>query len=164
MKKRLKYIFLFLGIVISLSFIFTGIYLIKDSGLIMNRQLDGNISEISGRCKNLSIFKSADCIVRQTKFKYNISNIGKDLDFETFKREGGVCQHFSEFYCMLGEELGFYATIPKIPAGYENLTFKGKYGNYPMKHSFCIWSNGEGWVVLDQQAIFKFKFENISVE
>jgi len=164
MKNIIKDIFLFIGICISVSFFVFGFYLIYENKVIMNKVKLNDTREIVDSCKNLSIFESAKCVIDHTNFEYNMSNLGKKLDWATFEKEGGVCIHFAKFYCEIGKELGFYTNRVEIQTGYENLTFNGKYDTYFTKHSFCIWSDEEGWVGLDQNTPFNFKFEKMDYD
>ena len=46
-------------------------------------------------CSNLSLDDTSYCLKTELSkwYKYNISNIGKDLSIEELKERGGVCSH-----------------------------------------------------------------------
>jgi hypothetical protein len=118
--------------------------------------------EIINNCNSSAIVKSAECVnahIRQF-FKYNISNVGKKLGFNELKEQGGVCSNWAELYCDIGKDLGFYTRkVDNILTGYENLTINNKTKEYKTSHVFCLWSNQDAYVVLDQTNIFKFEFD-----
>lgn len=134
-----------------------------DNGKILssNPEIPKEVSQIVNKCSNLPIDESAECANKIVKsfYIYNISNLGKDLEFNELQKEGGVCSHWAKLYCMIGEELGFYTYYnDKITLGYENYTINNKTSEYMTKHANCIWSNQEAYVILDQQSVFVFKF------
>jgi len=91
-------------------------------------------------CNQTDLKQASKCALEELKgfYYYNISNIGKKLDFETLKQEGGVCSHYADWYIKKGEELGFYTKRVIIKT------------NKKTSHAFAIWSDEEGYVILDQ--------------
>lgn len=57
-------------------------------------------SEVKDNCDNISLFLTADCLNNQVKsfFKYNITNINKEMNLSELKELGGVCWHYSQYY------------------------------------------------------------------
>ena len=104
-------------------------------------QEPAEIRDMINSCSNMSIFESAKCVNDKVKifYSYNESNVGEDLSFEELKEYGGVCSHYANLYCEIGEELGFNIERPVI-----------KTEDY---HAFCIWSDETGYVILDQRKI-----------
>ncbi len=119
------------------------------------------IKDIINKCSNKSLFNSATCVQEITKtfYKYNLSNVDEDIDFETLKREGGVCKDWTLYWCRIGEEIGFYTEKVPIGAGTLNFTYKGKYDEYEIGHMFCVWSDESGYIIADGATIQSFKFE-----
>ena len=66
--------------------------------------------EIVNRCDNLSMEKSAECVVDNvnTFFIYNITDDNILLTFNELKAKGGDCQNWAVLYEDVGKELGFY--------------------------------------------------------
>ena len=140
------------------------IYLyLEEKGFSFNSEFKdvAGVQEIVKNCENKTLIESAKCAnahVRQF-FSYNISNLGKDLNYSQVVKLGGVCSDFAEIYCQIGKELGFYTLYEdRIKTGYQNFTIKNKTKEYKTTHAFCLWSNGSGYVILDQTSLFKFRF------
>lgn len=106
-----------------------------------------DLDDIKESCSGLNIFESSNCVLKTTKnfYKYNLDNIGKTLDFQTLKEEGGVCSSWSDYYDDLGDEFGFNT---------KNVLIKTS-ENY---HEFNVWSNEEGYCIMDQTKSFCVKF------
>lgn len=121
---------------------------------------DVELQEIINMCSNRSLIDSAYCVRDLTKpfFKYNISNEGKDLEFETLKREGGMCGAWADYWCEVGDKLGYYTERVVIDSGVVNFTYKGVYKEWLTTHAFCIWSDSSSFVIADGITITKFKF------
>jgi len=94
-------------------------------------------------CLNLSIEDAAKCARDKTEpfFKYNITNIDTDLSLQQLKDWGGVCWHWANYYCDIGDELGYYTYQPIFTYSEDS------------RHQICIWSGGDGYVILDQLAV-----------
>lgn len=103
-------------------------------------------------CNEDDIFLDAHCINEYVKsfYKYNISNSGKDLSFEELKEVGGVCSHWSEYFCSVGNSLGYYTSTPDFKTRIE--------GDYLIYHQVCIWSNSQGYIILDGPNLYEGKF------
>jgi len=65
--------------------------------------------EIVEKCRNTTLHHSAYCINREILkfYKYNISNIGKELTHEKLIEEGGVCSHYTKLITSIMESLNF---------------------------------------------------------
>lgn len=95
-------------------------------------------------CKRKTLPKTASCVMNHLRsfHKYNISNVGKKLTFEELKEEGGVCSHYSNYYEMVGREFGYRT---------EKLSFMT---SPTTAHMFTVWSDEEGYCILDQTSKF----------
>ena len=67
-------------------------------------------------CANLSLIETSNCLNKELSswWKYNISNLyafwpNKKIDWETIKKDGGVCWQSSEWYNRRAKDLGFSA-------------------------------------------------------
>lgn len=122
---------------------------------VYSNSFDGKEGIIKN-CQNMSLVKSSECVKLQVMkiFNYNISNVGKELSFDELVEQGGVCSHYSDLYCSVGKELGFYTKDVIIRTGYDEEDGK----RVRQSHKFCIWSNEKNYVVLDQKTLFKFTF------
>lgn len=103
----------------------------------------------SSECKNLSLEDSAYCLRDEVKefYYYNISKTGvNNMPVEELKAEGGVCQHYAEYYTARGEELGFYA---------RNVIFKT---DIIQSHQVSIISDSTGYCLMDQTDVKCNKF------
>lgn len=88
--------------------------------------------------QNISLHEAAKKYENFAKdLQYNISNKGKNITFEQFKTEGGVCQHFAELYANLARADGFHAKSPIILM------------NETTSHQVTIISNSEGYCLLE---------------
>lgn len=116
-------------------------------------------------CENLSLIEGAECVNEIVKgfFVYNISNIDKNLSFQKLKEEGGVCSHWSELYCSVGDNLNYYTQNVTFKTESVNITKNNKTQEYDILHKNCIWSDSSGWVILDQQKLFHFKFGDVNI-
>lgn len=126
---------------------------LTDTGPISDIKKINNITETSDiieLCSNKSLFSTAFCIQDEIKtfYKYNISNIGKKLTFKKLKEEGGVCSHWQKLWCEIGKELGFETSGPSF---WINNTFK---------HTFCILSSDDGYVIADNDFVSFVRFQN----
>ena len=129
--------FILLGTIIGMIFT-AGLFFISDySNKIPLLQV--NFDE-NNDCNKLNLVDTANCLRNQINkfYKYNITNIEKELTLEEFKNEGGVCSHATDWFKEKVETLGFNFKDIKIETD-------RKYG-----HELGIMSNEEGYCVLDQ--------------
>jgi len=93
---------------------------------------------ISRECMNLSLEKTAKCLVDIIKpiFNYTITPDNMTLTFNELKKRGGDCRDYSLAYKDLAEQINFTAYTHGI---------KG--------HRFATIQNKEGYCVLDQTSI-----------
>jgi len=127
---------------------------------------EGSLSELSfedkediiKNCENLSIVESAKCVELQVRkiYNYNLSNVGIILNFTELVNVGGVCSHYADLYCTIGEKLGFYTEDVVIDTGYGTSSKSDR--RVKKAHKFCVWSNDDAYVILDQTKTFEFKF------
>ena len=101
-------------------------------------------------CNKTDMFKSADCVEKTTNkfFFYNESKIGINMDFDTLLKEGGVCSHWADYYCYIGKEMGYFTTRVVMKTVRNQTDSLG--------HVICIWSNKDGYVILDQTSAENF--------
>jgi len=132
-------------IMVSLIFLLIGVIigcLYNDKEEILDfigleKSIEGNISV---GCENLSLFKSADCLVKNVKtfYKYNKTKGNIPHTLEEIKEQGGDCWDYTYLYSEAAEELGF---------GY-------RYLKYPMNekeiHLFLVIYNEDGYCLIDQ--------------
>ena len=107
-----------------------------------------NIQEITESCKNGNISEISSCVVKITSefYKYNEENVGKNLTFDELKEEGCVCSSWSDYYNEIGKSLGYSTENLTIPvSGY-------------IYHRVSLWSNEEGYCVIDQTKASCFEF------
>lgn len=107
-----------------------------------------DIQDVSDACLNIDLLDASECAVEITSrfYKYNIDNLGKDLDFQTLKEEGGVCSSWSDYYNEVGKNLG-YNTENVVIHMFDNVY-----------HEFNVWSNEDSYCVLDQTQVTCFGF------
>jgi len=132
------------------------------------------VQDIIEDCNNLTLFKSAFCIKKHIKkiYKYKETDDDIDLTFEQLKEQGGDCKNWAELYCDIGDELNFNSKYVSFLIGLRNITE----GNLTRRersfaHAICIWSNSDGYVVLDGNSFSyndfdygKFKNDEVEVE
>lgn len=96
--------------------------------------------DISDACRELGLLDSTACVTQLTKtfYKYNLDNLGKDLDFTTLKEQGGVCSSWSNYYNKIGKELGYNTrnVIIKVTDDFS--------------HEFNVWSDENRYCIIDQ--------------
>lgn len=117
-------------------------------------------------CKNLSLFETSNCLKEELSnfYKYNLSNVGKKLTLEELKANGGVCEHYTDWYKDNLIGLGYVMLDDD-----ELRTVRAKDENYvsthrisiskDTNHIYAVASNYEGYCVLDQLNIECLKFE-----
>jgi len=107
-----------------------------------------DIMDVSNACLDMDILDASECATEITSrfYKYNEDNLGKELDFQTLKEEGGVCSSWSDYYGEVGENLGYNTRNVLIHIS----------GN--LYHEFNVWSNEDGYCVLDQTKVTCFEF------
>ncbi len=103
-----------------------------------------DVEGIAEFCVDIDILGASTCAVDATKefYQYNLDNIGRELDFQTLKDQGGVCSSWSDYYNQIGEKLGYNT---------EEVIVKTEEGLY---HQFSVWSNQEKYCVIDQTEVF----------
>lgn len=159
MKKKLKLKILFVFLCLS----FLSLLFITNKLISLNEQEIKQIDisfpqQMVTACSKEDIFEDAYCFnnLIKTFYKYNASNIGKDLDFEELKEQGGVCNQWSDFYCSVGDKLGYYTSTPSFETE--------KMEKYLISHQICIWSNFEGYVIFDGETLVETHFNTNSTE
>lgn len=119
-------------------------------------------------CTQLDVFTTSECLNKELKtwYKYNLSNVGKNISLETLKIEGGVCRHFTDWYKqsflnlgaveLKGNEINkirsndsVYLTEVIIPAGDQ------------VNHVFLMVSSKYGECKLDNELINCWEFKNV---
>lgn len=105
--------------------------------------VESNLTEslnIIEKCNNKPLDDSASCAVHEIRkfFKYNLSNRWRNMTFDELKEEGGICWQWAQLYQEIGLRLNFYATTKVI------------YKNSTTTHMITIWSNDDGYCVIDQ--------------
>lgn len=122
------------GVVVSLILFISINFFIEKNPIILSQVVSPD------ECMNKSLFQSSKCALNYVKsfYEYNISNMGKSLTLNELKSEGGVCTHYSKIYDRIGKEAGFYTTEVII------------WNSPNSRHIFSVWSNKEGYVILDQ--------------
>lgn len=124
--------------------------------------IPNEMNEIIKECENLSLIESAKCVKKLTKpfFKYNESNIEKELSFNELKNQGGMCESWSDYFCSLGDEFGFYTKKVYLDTGFCKFEFEGEYRNWKMNHAICFWSNKNSYAKFDGLNLDTFEFNN----
>ena len=107
-----------------------------------------DIQDVIDSCNNMSLSDASSCTTKVTSgfYKYNLDNIGKEIDFQTLKEEGGVCSSWSDYYNNVGKSLGYNT---------ENVII---YISGNLYHEFNVWSNEERYCILDQTEVYCFEF------
>lgn len=106
----------------------------------------GIIPSNDTECKNLNLFNTSYCLRDNLRewFNYNISNVGKNLTLDELKQEGGVCQHYAEWYSAQMKSLGFHTQEIIIDTD-------------GTLHEFTIASNYEGYCLADQRTVVCYR-------
>ena len=123
-----------------------GLYMGMEHTKFMSNILNGKLvlsEATTPGCLNLSLEDTASCLKNEMQgfYKYNLSNVGKTMNFSTLEREGGVCSHYSDWYAEHIDKKKFYVTQPIIEI--DKMT----------SHKFTIMSNAEGYCILDQMNV-----------
>jgi len=143
-QKRVMNFLIFIALLFSISALLIEVY---SHFVINNTERLSNI-EYDANCENMNIFNTSYCLRNQliVFYKYNLSNIGKDLNFEKLKKEGGVCSHFAKWY---------YEKINKTKFNAQEVSFAI---NETLYHKVTIISDNEGYCLLDQNEVGCVKF------
>jgi hypothetical protein len=138
------------------------------AGIVDNLKLEKSKINENAECKGMNLLMTSECINKELNefFMYNISNVGKDLDFNTLKTEGGVCQHFSNWIKERFLELG----AKEIKEGEKLFVSKDNYPFYIKEVSFsvnnesahriAIASNDNGYCIFSNQNYKCTEFED----
>lgn len=91
-------------------------------------------------CKNKSLEQTAECLNRElmTFYNYNLSRVGEKLSEAELREQGGVCEHYADWYIEMGKRLGF--NTEKVA-----IKIDSRVG-----HAFAVISNSEGYCIMDQ--------------
>lgn len=119
---------------------FFGGYHLGVKGYYLAETNDGSDSEDALQaCKNMTTEETSFCLRNKLKefYYYNISNIGKALSINRLKKEGGVCWHYSNWYCSRARDLGFFCERVSISTGQGG-------------HSIAVISGHNDYCMLDQ--------------
>lgn len=163
-----KIVFWFVAIVLSI-FIIVFFFTIEDIEVpetpkkIINPD---NIKDIIDECSNKSLIDSAECVQEITKtfYKYNLSNVGIEMNFDELKESGNVCGEWTDYYCDIGRELGFNTEILNMDIGNCRFEFKGVTENWAVSHVVCFWSDETAYAMFDGIDLNHFVFDNSMCE
>jgi len=112
--------------------------------------LSKQINDTNQSCNTGKLVEDSYCLrdVLRPNFKYNITQINKQLTEEQLYVQGGVCSQYTEWYKTRLLERGYYVATPtiKIDSHYN--------------HVFAIASNNESYCILDQMSVTCLVFEN----
>lgn len=92
---------------------------------------------------NMDLKNTSECLNTKllTFFKYNISNINKQLTLDELKEQGGVCWQYADWYISQINKSMFYTEILRFPTGNGS------------GHAVALMSNEEGYCILDQAEV-----------
>lgn len=165
MKRKINYNYWYgfatsIFIIFLLGFIVFFVYPKIQDGI--NGEVPKDLETIINECSNRTLIESVECVrdITETFFKYNVSNIEKDIGFETLKKEGGMCESWADYWCEIGDELGYYTKKVQIDTGSANFTYKGVYREWLTNHAFCVWSDNSSYIIADGIEIQGYKFRN----
>lgn len=131
---------LFAGLI---GFSFGAHYVLEGNFNIFNIKIAPEIQS-NLTCSGNNLFNTSKCLRNELKtfYKYNSSNIGKKLSLEALKEQGGVCEHYSQWYKSQIDSLkGFYGKEVIVDIDEE------------VAHQLTVISNEEGYCILDQTII-----------
>ena len=98
--------------IVLLTILIVGVYYLGTINLInFNKSIP--LMNIENKdCNSSMLSDSAKCLRNEltTFFKYNLSQVGKDLSLEELKRDGGTCYNYANWYKDNLINLGFNAT------------------------------------------------------
>lgn len=116
-------------------------------GVNIERAISGNY--VLGSINNESLMNNVISYVNEVRgwYKYNISNVGKELTLEELKIQGAVCYQYSKYYMNRGREDGYAAKIVTIDTGKD-------------AHSIAIISNEMEYCIIDQRYCWCREFGN----
>lgn len=142
-------------LVISLATAITAIQLLYE-GDIPGTSLKLSIGDYPANCTNLTLPDTAYCLRDElrTFFKYNYSNVGKELTFPELVEQGGVCSHYSEWYYDKLKNLGFYVKTVSMDLDLNS--------DPMLAHEIAIASNTEAYCVFDQRYVSCMAFANLT--
>lgn len=146
MKEKTSNIILFLLIgILAVSCGILG-YTIGDKTSVSNIIKEINPSE-KLICNSTDIILNAECLHDELSkfYKYNISQIGKDLSDDELKKEGGVCNHYAEWYVNHALDI-FNKKLVTFGTGNDSA------------HEIAIISNNKAYCTLDQLRVNCIEF------
>lgn len=97
-------------------------------------------TNVKNNCNNLSLDMTANCLNNQLKlfFKYNITNLDREMNLSELKELGGVCWHYSQFYYDNIDTTRFFREKIIMDTSNEST------------HQITIISDKTGYCILDQ--------------
>lgn len=110
-----------------------------------------SFQDIVSKCSpSQSLDSASSCAVKVTSefYSYNLSNAGRSLDFQQLKSQGGVCSSWAWYYDQVGQGLGYDAKSVIVHVGEDDY------------HEFSVWSNSQGYCIIDQTESKCFEFNN----
>jgi len=136
MKEIIFIIFMILAVIFGFSLS----QILQTTDFFIAKETPNTKQDIIDDCKNLSLEKTANCLIRnvETFYKYAVTPDDIDLNFEELKMKGGDCRDYSLLYNELGKNLEFDMTYIVIDIDKETT------------HHFIILNDKTGYCVLDQ--------------
>lgn len=107
-------------------------------------------TKIGSSCDNSSLLDASRCLTNELKsfWKYNITQIGKELTDKELMTSGGVCTHATQWYAERMKALGFYT---------KEVIIKTDNNSW---HEFLIASDSHSYCLMDQTILNCYEFEN----
>lgn len=148
---KINYEALFVGALLIVSLVFTGIQMAPAYNKFMEKKItpSGDFEDVKD-CRSDDLMMTSECLRKQIMqfFKFNITNIdlyrsGKaiwqeKIDWDVIKEQGGVCWHYARWYYDRAKELNLSATLPYIK------------NNETTAHMVAIISDDDEYCLLDQ--------------
>jgi len=133
---------------------------------LLNKEKTPNLSEIEIKCENKDIFLTSECLRNKLGgfYNYNKYNVGKNLNIIQLKEQGGVCEHYANWYKDNFIKLGAKEVEQKDYFKKEKTNSKFYISKIVLpitnetSHVISIVSNEKGYCILDMNEIDCIKF------
>ena len=71
-----------------------------------------------------------------------------------------MCESWSDYWCKIGDELGYETKKVYLLIGSCKFEYKGVYKDWEMDHAICFWSNKDSYIRFDGLGLDEVEFDN----
>lgn len=162
LNKIMKEKYIFVIVILVNAILIASLFSIYASGINVKEK-----SDIYNKCSNLDLLTTSKCLNEDLRifYKYNLSNVEKQLSLDELKNQGGVCKNWADYIVDKFIELGSRENKEGKPIIMESKPYKFYVKEVNIQidnetsHVITIASNSQGFCLFSNANYQCWRFE-----